>query len=113
MAHARHSDGPRGRRVYSGTERWLCWKPKDLNACSGASHTLHGVSISVAAGRSRRTGRPQRRRQDHHDPFGHGVDIENHGRRPSTGNDLASMPHDRFGPGLAYVPEERDGSFRA
>ena len=81
---------------------------KDLHAWYGASHTLHGVSISVAEGEVvALVGR---------NGAGKTTTIRSiMGLMPKTtgvmrfaGTDLASLrAHQRFKLGLAYVPEER------
>jgi len=81
---------------------------KDLNAWYGASHTLHGVSISVAQGEvvalvgRNGAGKTTTIRSVM------GLMSKTTGGMTFDGNDLTSMPaHDRFRLGLAYVPEER------
>ncbi|KZD20898.1 ABC transporter ATP-binding protein [Tardiphaga robiniae] len=81
---------------------------KDLNAWYGASHTLHGVSISVAQGEivalvgRNGAGKTTTIRSVM------GLMSKTTGSMTFNGNDLTSMPaHDRFRLGLAYVPEER------
>jgi branched-chain amino acid transport system ATP-binding protein len=81
---------------------------KDLNAWYGASHTLHGVSISVAQGEvvalvgRNGAGKTTTIRSVM------GLMSKTTGGMTFDGNDLASMhAHDRFRLGLAYVPEER------
>ncbi|WP_441279760.1 ABC transporter ATP-binding protein [Tardiphaga sp. 172_B4_N1_3] len=81
---------------------------KDLNAWYGASHTLHGVSISVAQGEvvalvgRNGAGKTTTIRSVM------GLMSKTTGGMTFDGSDLTSMPaHDRFRLGLAYVPEER------
>jgi branched-chain amino acid transport system ATP-binding protein len=81
---------------------------KDLHAWYGASHTLHGVSISVAQGEvvalvgRNGAGKTTTIRSVM------GLMSKTTGSMTFDGNDLTSMPaHDRFRLGLAYVPEER------
>jgi branched-chain amino acid transport system ATP-binding protein len=81
---------------------------KDLNAWYGASHTLHGVSISVAQGEvvalvgRNGAGKTTTIRSVM------GLMSKTTGGMTFDGNDLTSMrAHDRFRLGLAYVPEER------
>ncbi|SNT56829.1 branched-chain amino acid transport system ATP-binding protein [Tardiphaga sp. OK246] len=81
---------------------------KDLNAWYGASHTLHGVSISVAQGEvvalvgRNGAGKTTTIRSVM------GLMSKTTGGMTFDGNDLTLMPaHDRFRLGLAYVPEER------
>jgi branched-chain amino acid transport system ATP-binding protein len=81
---------------------------KDLHAWYGASHTLHGVSISVAQGEvvalvgRNGAGKTTTIRSVM------GLMSKITGSMIFDGNDLTSMPaHDRFRLGLAYVPEER------
>jgi branched-chain amino acid transport system ATP-binding protein len=81
---------------------------KDLNAWYGASHTLHGVSISVAQGEvvalvgRNGAGKTTTIRSVM------GLMSKTTGGMTFDGNDLTSIPaHDRFRLGLAYVPEER------
>jgi branched-chain amino acid transport system ATP-binding protein len=81
---------------------------KDLNAWYGASHTLHGVSVSVAQGEvvalvgRNGAGKTTTIRSVM------GLMSKTTGSMTFDGNDLTSMPaHDRFRLGLAYVPEER------
>ena len=81
---------------------------KELNAWYGASHTLHGVSISVAQGEvvalvgRNGAGKTTTIRSVM------GLMSKTTGGMTFDGNDLTSMPaHDRFRLGLAYVPEER------
>ncbi|MGM4931122.1 ABC transporter ATP-binding protein [Tardiphaga sp. 619_E2_N8_5] len=81
---------------------------KDLNAWYGASHTLYGVSISVAQGEvvalvgRNGAGKTTTIRSVM------GLMSKTTGSMTFDGNDLTSMPaHDRFRLGLAYVPEER------
>ena len=81
---------------------------RDLNAWYGASHTLHGVSISVAPGEVvALVGR---------NGAGKTTTIRSvMGLMPKTtgsitfdGQDLVALPaHERYRLGLAYVPEER------
>ncbi len=81
---------------------------KDLNAWYGASHTLHGVSISVAQGEvvalvgRNGAGKTTTIRSVM------GLMSKTTGSITFDGHDLVSMKaHDRFRLGLAYVPEER------
>lgn len=81
---------------------------KDLHAWYGASHTLHGVSISVGQGEvvalvgRNGAGKTTTIRSVM------GLMSKTTGSMTFDGNDLASMPaHARFRLGLAYVPEER------
>jgi branched-chain amino acid transport system ATP-binding protein len=81
---------------------------KDLNAWYGASHTLHGVSISVGQGEvvalvgRNGAGKTTTIRSVM------GLMSKTAGSMRFDGNDLTSMPaHERFRLGLAYVPEER------
>jgi branched-chain amino acid transport system ATP-binding protein len=81
---------------------------KDLNAWYGASHTLHGVSISVARGEvvalvgRNGAGKTTTIRSVM------GLMPKATGNITFDGHDLLSMrAHDRFRLGLAYVPEER------
>jgi branched-chain amino acid transport system ATP-binding protein len=81
---------------------------KDLHAWYGASHTLHGVSISVAQGEAvalvgrNGAGKTTTIRSVM------GLMSKTTGSMTFDGNDLVSMKaHDRFRLGLAYVPEER------
>jgi branched-chain amino acid transport system ATP-binding protein len=81
---------------------------KDLHAWYGASHTLHGVSVSVAQGEvvalvgRNGAGKTTTIRSVM------GLMSKTTGSMTFDGNDLTSMPaHDRFRLGLAYVPEER------
>jgi branched-chain amino acid transport system ATP-binding protein len=81
---------------------------KDLNAWYGASHTLHGVSISVAQGEvvalvgRNGAGKTTTIRSVM------GLMSKTTGSMTFDGSDLVSMrAHDRFRLGLAYVPEER------
>src|SRR3954469_23217405 len=81
---------------------------KDLNAWYGASHTLHGVSISVAQGEvvalvgRNGAGKTTTIRSVM------GLMSKTTGSMSFDGKDLTSMPaHVRFRLGLAYVPEER------
>jgi len=81
---------------------------KDLNAWYGASHTLHGVSISVAQGEvvalvgRNGAGKTTTIRSVM------GLMSKTTGSITFNGHDLVPMAaHDRFRLGLAYVPEER------
>jgi branched-chain amino acid transport system ATP-binding protein len=81
---------------------------KDLNAWYGASHTLHGVSISVGQGEvvalvgRNGAGKTTTIRSVM------GLMSKTTGGMTFDGNDLTSIPaHDRYRLGLAYVPEER------
>jgi branched-chain amino acid transport system ATP-binding protein len=81
---------------------------KDLHAWYGASHTLHGVSISVGQGEvvalvgRNGAGKTTTIRSVM------GLMSKTTGSMTFDDNDLTSMPaHDRFRLGLAYVPEER------
>jgi branched-chain amino acid transport system ATP-binding protein len=80
----------------------------DLHAWYGASHTLHGVSISVAAGEvvalvgRNGAGKTTTIRSIM------GLMPKTTGRMMFAGTDLSSLrAHQRFKLGLAYVPEER------
>ena len=81
---------------------------KDLHAWYGASHTLHGVSISVAQGEvvalvgRNGAGTTTTVRSVM------GLMSKTTGSMTFDGNDLTVLPaHDRYRLGLAYVPEER------
>ena len=81
---------------------------KDLHAWYGASHTLHGVSISVAQGEvvalvgRNGAGKTTTVRSVM------GLMSKTTGSMTFDGNDLTVLPaHDRYRLGLAYVPEER------
>jgi branched-chain amino acid transport system ATP-binding protein len=81
---------------------------KDLNAWYGASHTLHGVSISVGQGEvvalvgRNGAGKTTTIRSVM------GLMSKTTGGITFDGHDLVPMAaHDRFRLGLAYVPEER------
>ena len=81
---------------------------KDLHAWYGASHTLHGVSISVAEGEvvalvgRNGAGKTTTIRSIM------GLMPKTTGRMNFAGTDLVSLrAHQRFKLGLAYVPEER------
>ena len=81
---------------------------KDLQAWYGASHTLHGVSISVAQGEvvalvgRNGAGKTTTIRSIM------GLMPKITGNISFAGADLAPLrAHDRFRLGLAYVPEER------
>jgi branched-chain amino acid transport system ATP-binding protein len=80
----------------------------NLNAWYGASHTLHGISISVGAGEvvalvgRNGAGKTTTIRSIM------GLMPKTAGRMSFDGTDLASLrAHQRFKLGLAYVPEER------
>jgi branched-chain amino acid transport system ATP-binding protein len=81
---------------------------KDLHAWYGASHTLHGVSISVAQGEvvalvgRNGAGKTTTIRSVM------GLMSKTTGSMTFDGNDLTALPaHERYRLGLAYVPEER------
>ena len=81
---------------------------KDLNAWYGSSHTLHGVSISVAQGEvvalvgRNGAGKTTTIRSIM------GLMPKTTGTMRFAGTDLAALrAHQRFKLGLAYVPEER------
>jgi branched-chain amino acid transport system ATP-binding protein len=81
---------------------------KDLNAWYGASHTLHGVSISVAPGEvvalvgRNGAGKTTTIRSVM------GLMSKTTGSMTFDGHDLTALPaHERYRLGLAYVPEER------
>ncbi|WP_299719299.1 ABC transporter ATP-binding protein [Tardiphaga sp.] len=81
---------------------------KDLHAWYGASHTLHGVSISVAQGEvvalvgRNGAGKTTTIRSVM------GLMSKTTGSIRFDGQDLVALPaHDRYRLGLAYVPEER------
>ena len=81
---------------------------RDLNAWYGASHTLHGVSISVAPGEvvalvgRNGAGKTTTIRSVM------GLMSKTTGSMTFDGNDLTALPaHERYRLGLAYVPEER------
>jgi branched-chain amino acid transport system ATP-binding protein len=81
---------------------------KDLHAWYGASHTLHGVSISVGQGEvvalvgRNGAGKTTTIRSVM------GLMSKTTGSINFNGSDLVSLAaHDRFRLGLAYVPEER------
>jgi branched-chain amino acid transport system ATP-binding protein len=81
---------------------------KDLHAWYGASHTLHGVSLSVAQGEvvalvgRNGAGKTTTIRSVM------GLMSKTTGSIRFDGQDLVALPaHDRYRLGLAYVPEER------